>query len=183
MRTLGRMVQAHFTAAHSFQSTWSHEIISFEGHEIDVHIQLSKNHTTWAIRQTTFKAQIRPVQRHRQWPYQRLLMVHPRRRDGSGLRRTPALVGLHHPPARRCRPLPSPAIASILLSPPCRRPGDGYRAYPRLETPESVKLSEVLELGLPPKKIGDVASDDKTPKTQNAALRSLALASHPPLSN
>ena len=52
MRTLGRTVQAHFTAA-PFQSTWSHEIISFEGHEIDVHIQLSKNHTTWAIRQTT----------------------------------------------------------------------------------------------------------------------------------
>jgi hypothetical protein len=53
-----------------------------------------------------------------------LTMVHPRRRDagGSGLRRTPALVGLHHPPARRCRPLPSPATASTLLSPPVTAP-------------------------------------------------------------
>ena len=107
---------------------------------------------------------------------ERLLMVHPRRRDGSGLRRTPALVALHHPPARRCRPLPSPNTASTLLSRPCRRPGDGYRVYPRLETSESVKLSELLELGFPPKKTSDVASADKTSK-----LRTLpSAASHSP---
>ena len=111
-------------------------------------------------------------------------MAHPRRRDGSGLRRTPALVGLHHPPARRCRPLPSPNTASTLLSRPCRRPGDWYRVYPRLETSEPVKLSEFLELGFPPKENWrHVASDHKTSETQNAALRSLALASLPPLSN
>ena len=103
-------------------------------------------------------------------------MVHPRHRDGSGLRRTPALVALHHPPARRCRPLPSPNTASTLLSRPCRRPGDGYRVYPRLETSESVKLSELLELGFPPKKTRDVASADKTSK-----LRTLpSAASHSP---
>ena len=80
--------------------------------------------------------------------------------------------------------LPSPNTGSTLLSRPCRRPGDGYRVYPRLETSESVKLSEFLELGFPPKENWrHVASDHKTSETQNAALRSLALASLPPLSN
>ena len=48
---------------------------------------------------------------------ERLLMAHPRCRDGSGLRRTPALVGLHCPSTRRCRLLPTPTAASILRSP------------------------------------------------------------------
>ena len=58
------------------------------------------------------------------------LMAHPRRRDGSGLRRTPALVGpgLHCPSSHRRRLglRPTPTAASIL------RPPAEWRQVPRV---------------------------------------------------
>ena len=98
-----------------------------------------------------------------------LLMAHPRCRDGSGLRRTPALVGLHRPSACRCQRLPADANTCLPIPTParfylpCRIPGDGYRVYARLETSKPVELSEVLELGLTPKEnTGHVAPNDKS---------------------
>ena len=49
---------------------------------------------------------------------EQLLMVHPRRRDGSGLRRTPAPVGLHHPHS----PTPTPAVPRRRLPLPATDP-------------------------------------------------------------
>ena len=128
----------------------------------------------------------------------RLLMVHPRHRDGSGLRRTPALVGLHRPSARRCQRLPTPvpplapADAHRLpppLPPSCRHPDDGY---PSVRSTENFRALENFQNFLnwvsPPKKTGgfELAAYEllayKSVETQNAASRNLALtASNPTL--
>ena len=131
---------------------------------------------------------------------ERFLMAHPCRRDGSGLRRTPAQVGLHRPSARRCQRLPTPvpplapADAHRLpppLPPSCRHPNDGY---PSVRSTGNFRALENFQNFLnwvsPPKKTGgfELAAYEllasKSVGTRNAAFRNLALAAfepHPPL--
>jgi hypothetical protein len=74
----------------------------------------------------------------------------PGRRDGSGLRRTPALVGLHRPPFS---PMSTPADSHRRLQPPAAGPVAALR-YPecalRLETSEPPRNFRTPWTGLPP---------------------------------
>jgi hypothetical protein len=126
--------------------------------------------------------------------YDPLLMAHPRRRDGSGLRRTRRWSDCTVPPpadANACLPMPTPACrrqrlptdANSCAPPPLlpslsspRRRVLSVRPTGNFRTRETFRSSRA---GLTPKEnyeTGDVAPNDKSGDIQNAALCSLALA-------